>query len=241
VLFTAMVMVGACNGSAGTARATPSPTPSPSASPSPTLPCVPPSSRPKAAGVASADPVLLVGSGLNGPDDLYYYDSDGSVLVGEHGNGHLALIGVNGSLSRLPQVVPEAEGITEIGGVTYVADQFNARVVALTGTGVRTVLQLQPVPSGENLDGIASDQDHLLVPDSPHGTLLVVDTSGHVVSRTAGFSRPAGVSVGLSGRYLVADENASAVFAVGPTGGLRRCPATATSTRSFRVRAAWST
>ncbi len=175
-----------------------------------------------ASGVSSADPVLVLASGLNGPDDLFYVDADGSILVGEHGDGHIAKVRPDGALSRLPQVVPEAEGIAQIGGVTYIADQFHARVVALTDTGVRTVLQLQPVGSGENLDGITSDGDHLIVPDSPHGTVLVVDTAGHVLRSVGGFRRPAGVSVGLNDRYLIADENASAIYALGPTGGPQR-------------------
>ncbi len=172
--------------------------------------------RPVAPGVSSANPVLLLASGLNGPDDLYYYASDGSVLVGEHGSGHLARVGPAGMV-RLPQVVPEAEGITEIAGTTYVADQYNARIVALTGSGVRTVLQLQPIASGENLDGISSDLKGtgLVVPDSPHGTVLFADTNGHVTGRVGGFSRPAGSAPDPSqGGYLIADENASAVFEI---------------------------
>jgi hypothetical protein len=153
---------------------------------------------------------------MNGPDDLYYYASDGTVLVGEHGDGHLARVGPAG-LVRLPQVVPEAEGITEIGGTTYVADQFHARVVALAGNGLRTVLQLQPDPNGLNLDGISSDLSGtgLVVPDSPHGTVLFVDVNGHVTSRVGGFRRPAGSAPDPSqGGYLIADENFSAVFEI---------------------------
>ncbi|HLZ94016.1 MAG TPA: hypothetical protein VKT20_01615 [Candidatus Dormibacteraeota bacterium] len=173
-----------------------------------------PAARPTAAGVASADPVLLLASGLNGPDDLWYYPDDGSMLVGEHADGHLALVRPTG-VTRLPQVVPEAEGIAEIAGVTYVADQYDARVVALTDTGVRTVLQLQPVASGENLDGISTDAKGtgLVVPDSPHGVVLFVDTNGHVTGRIGGFSRPAG-SWPEEGGYLIADENAGAVFEI---------------------------
>jgi len=156
---------------------------------------------------------------MNSPDDVWYSDADGSILVGEHGDGHISRITPDGKLARLPQVVPEAEGIAQISGTTYVADQLNARVVALTGTGVRTVIQLTPVSSGENLDGITTDGKHLIVPDSPHGTLLVVDTSGHILRRVAGFSRPAGVSVGAKNDYLVADENASAVFSVSVVAG----------------------
>ena len=165
--------------------------------------------------------MLLLGSGMNSPDDVWYTAGDGSILAGEHGDGHISRITVDGRLARLAQVVPEAEGIAQIEGTTYVADQLHARVVALTETGVRTVLQLTPDPNGLNLDGITADKNLLIVPDSPHGTLLVVDTSGHVVRRVGGFSRPVGVSVGLVARYLVADENAGAVYGVGLSGGPR--------------------
>jgi hypothetical protein len=71
------------------------------------------------------------------------------------------------------------------------------------------------VASGENLDGISSDLkgEGLVVPDSPHGTVLFVDTNGHVTSRVYGFSRPAGAAPDPDlGGYLIADENASSVF-----------------------------
>jgi len=177
----------------------------------------------RAPGVTSANPVLLLATGLSVPDDLLYQGADGTVLVGEHGTGHIAKVGGAGRLTRLPQVVPEAEGIAQIGATTYIADQLRARIVALKGLGVRTVIQLQPVPSGENLDGIASNGSLLIVPDSPHGTVLFVDPSGHVTRRVGGFIRPAGVWVNSTGqagpRYLIADENASAVFGLGDTGG----------------------
>lgn len=171
----------------------------------------------RAPGVASANPVVLLATGMNVPDDLLYIPADGSVLVGEHGDGHIARVVGPGQVQRLPQVVPEAEGIAIVGGTTYIADQFHARVVALTDPGVRTVLQLQPVASGENLDGISAtlDGSGLVVPDSPHGVVLIVDASGHVLSRFTGFSRPAGSWPEPSdGGYLIADENASAVFEI---------------------------
>lgn len=159
---------------------------------------------------------------MNGPDDLLYLAADGTVMVGEHGNGHLALIGGASRLKRLAQVVPEAEGIAQIGSTIYIADQLHNRVVALTGSTVRTVLQLQPDPNGLNLDGIASNGNQLIVPDSPHGTVLFVEPSGHVTARQTGFSRPAGVWANPSGQggpYLVADENANAVYALKNAGG----------------------
>ena len=182
--------------------------------------------RPPAPGVSSADPVLLLASGLNGPDDLLYQDG-GTVLVGEHGDGHIARITADGSLTRLPQVIPEVEGLAQIGDTVYVADQLHARVVSLTPTGVQTLIQLQPVASGENLDGIAAAPfGGLVVPDSPHGTVLFVDQSGHVTRRVGGFSRPAGASqeaLPQGAGVLIADENASAVFEmVGLNGGPAR-------------------
>ncbi|MGA7910536.1 MAG: hypothetical protein WCC30_03195 [Candidatus Dormiibacterota bacterium] len=209
-------LLAACTGSSGTATlSTPSPAPGSPGAPSPSPPpCVQPAARPVASGVSSADPVLLLASGLNGPDDLLYQDG-GTVLVGEHGDGHIARITADGALSRLPQVVQEVEGFAQIGDTVFVADQFHARVVALTSTGVQTLIQLQPVASGENLDGISTDLkgSGLVVPDSPHGAVLFVDTSGRITGRTGGFSRPAGsASDPYLGGYLISDENASAVF-----------------------------
>jgi DNA-binding beta-propeller fold protein YncE len=176
----------------------------------------------RATGVTSSNPVLLLATGLNVPDDLMYEADAGTVLVGEHGSGHIARIGGASRLARLPQVVPEAEGIAQIGGTVYIADQLNARILALSGNGLRTVLRLQPVPSGENLDGIAATATQLIVPDSPHGTVLVVDPSGHVAARYGGFSRPAGTWVEPNGRYLIADENANAVFELRNGGAIAR-------------------
>ena len=176
----------------------------------------------RAAGVTSSNPVVLLATGLNVPDDLMYEADAGTVLLGEHGSGRIARIGGASRLARLPQVVPEAEGIAQIGDTIYIADQYNARIVALTATGVRTVLQLQPVASGENLDGIAATATQLIVPDSPHGTVLIVDPSGHVAARYGGFSRPAGAWVEPNGRILIADENASAVFEISTGGKVTR-------------------
>ncbi|MEA2655992.1 MAG: hypothetical protein QOI23_1357 [Chloroflexota bacterium] len=161
--------------------------------------------------------MLLLASGLNVPDDLLFLRGDGAVLVGEHGSGHIARVTSRG-VTRLPQVIPEVEGIAQIGDTVYVADQFHSRVVALTATGVHTVLQLQLDPNGLNLDGIDSNGTQLIVPDSPHGTVLFVNPAGHVTARQSGFSRPAGVWA-QSAPYLIADENASAVFALKSGGG----------------------
>jgi DNA-binding beta-propeller fold protein YncE len=165
--------------------------------------------------------VLLLAGGLNVPDDLLYQAADGSVLVGEHGSGRIAKVGGATGLKRLGQKVPLPEGIAQIGGTIYVADQLNNRVVALTSTGIRTVIQLVPDPAGLNLDGIDADGKQLVIPDSPHGTVLFVDPSGRVTFRQGGFGRPAGVWA-QGGTILVADENLSAVFELKSGGGFRK-------------------
>jgi len=165
--------------------------------------------------------VLQLAAGLNGPDDLLYM-ADGTILVGEHTDGHIAKLGGPAGLARLPQVIPEAEGIAQLDGVIYIADQFHARVVALTDTGVRTVIQLQPDPNGLNLDGISANGGLIVVPDSPHGTVLFVNPDGKVVAQEGGFRRPEGVwanTTGQAGPYLVADANASAVYSLRNAGG----------------------
>jgi len=165
--------------------------------------------------------VLQIASGLNGPDDLLYM-ADGTILVGEHVDGHIARLGGPEGLVRLPQVIPEPEGIAQMDGVIYIADQYHARVVALTDTGVRTVIQLQPDPNGLNLDGIAANGGLIVVPDSPHGSVLFVNPAGSVVRSEGGFRRPEGVwanETGQGGPYLVADANASAVYSLRNAGG----------------------
>ncbi len=103
----AACVLGACSSSSTVAVVSPSPappqSPSPSASPQP---CVQPAGLPRSPGVSSAYPVVQLATGLNGPDDLLYVPSDGSILVGEHGDGHIARITAPGQLTRLPQVIP---------------------------------------------------------------------------------------------------------------------------------------
>src|SRR5439155_13441920 len=110
--------LSACSSGSSVVRPSPSPSVSLSPSASP-LPCVQPAALPRVSGVTSAYPIVLLASGLNVPDDLLYVTDDGSVLVGEHGNGHLDRITAPGKVTRLSQTVPEAEGIAIVDGVIY--------------------------------------------------------------------------------------------------------------------------
>jgi glucose/arabinose dehydrogenase len=184
-----------------------------------TSPCATTQSVPAAPdGVQTSQPAWVLATGLSQPDDLYF-DSDGSVLVGEYSAGRLARIGGQAGLERLPYSVGEPEGITRIGDVLYVADQQGDRVLAIDSSGnVRTFLQLSPVTGILGLDQIAASADTLIVPDSPRGSVLFVNTSGQVVRRVGGFVRPTGAWPLGDGSVLIADENANAVFKLLPDG-----------------------
>ena len=178
----------------------------------------------RTAGIRSNLPVLTLATGLAGADDLLA-ESDPSgagadrLLVGELDAGRVAVLGGGTGVSRLAARVPTVEGLAEVGGVLYAADQRDDRVVRLgIDRSVRTVVQLRPVPGLEGVDGLGSDGRDLLVPDSPRGQVLVVDPSGRVLRRIGGFARPTDAWALADGTLLVADENAGQVVRVGPDG-----------------------
>ncbi len=168
--------------------------------------------------------MLTLAVGLDGPDDLLALpDLSGStgdrLLVGELTAGRVAMLGGSAGASLLPGRVPTVEGLAQVGGVLYAADQRDDRIVRLGADGsARTVLQLQPVPGLEGVDGLGSDGRDLLVPDSPRGQVLVVDTTGRVLRRIGGFARPTGAWALPDGSLLVADENGGQVVRVSPDG-----------------------
>jgi glucose/arabinose dehydrogenase len=176
------------------------------------------------AGIRSTLPVLTLATGLAGADDLLAEPHPSGtagdrLLVGELDAGRIAVLGGGTGASRLAAHVPTVEGLAEVGGVLYAADQRDDRVDRLDADGsVRTVLQLRPVPGVEGLDGLSSDGRDLLVPDSPRGEVLVVDLSGRVLRRVGGFARPTGAWALADGSLLVADENAGQVVRVSPDG-----------------------
>jgi hypothetical protein len=214
----ALALTAACGGSQPRARQPIAP--SPPSPPAATPPCAAAQADTRAAGVRSGDPVLQLASGLDEPDDLLV--QGGQVLVGELGSGRVARVGGDapvGAPERLPVKVPVVEGLAVIGGTLYAADQADDRVVTVHGSQTATFLQLRAVPGVEGVDGIAAQGSTLVVPDSPHGTVLFVDQGGRVVRRAGGFARPTGPWPLADGSVLIADENAGAVERLAPDGG----------------------
>jgi hypothetical protein len=223
VLVAAVVLLSAgCSQPAASHHPRSSSTPTPTAvpTPAPTLPpCATAQTATPAGGVSSSLPVLELASGLDLPDDLLV-TSDG-IYVGEYGSGKIDVMTglAGGPANLLPVTIPEVEGIAFIGSTMYVSDQANDRVVTVSGSQAQSFLQLQPVANIEGVDSIFADGSTLVVPDSPHGDVLLVGTNGQVQHTLTGFLRPVGGWPLSNGDLAIPDENRAAVIEVNPTTG----------------------
>jgi hypothetical protein len=181
--------------------------------------CVPAQTDRRATAVRSALPVLLIGTGLNQPDDLQV--TGDVVLVGQLGNGRIARFGTStavGGFDVLPAVVPKVEGLVLIGTTQFAADQDADRIVTVNGAQVTTFLQLRPVAGKEGVDGIGRVGNTLVVPDSPRGRVLFVGLDGRIQRTVRGFARPTGAWPLPSGAVLIADENGGTIVRLNTNG-----------------------
>lgn len=223
VLLTVVLLVSAaCSQSPSAHHAQSSSTPTPTAIPTPTPSppaCATAQTATPAAGVSSSLPVLQIASGLNLPDDLLV--SADAIYVGEYGNGKIdEMTGLaGGPPNLLPVTIPEVEGTAFIGATMYVSDQANDRVVTVNGTQVQSFLQLRPVAGIEGVDSIFADGSTLVVPDSPHGDVLLVGTNGQIQRTLTGFLRPVGGWPLANGDLAIPDENRGGVIEINPNTG----------------------
>jgi streptogramin lyase len=174
-------------------------------------------STPRAAGLAacpaprpfSAVPVFA--RGLGAPDDLLVL-SDRTVWVSDPLHGTLRHLSTGG---RVLQTIddPEApEGMVVLpDGRMIVAEQRQNRLVAFRPPDTRrtTVLTLPTQGTGLGVDGIKYDPKgaRILIPDSPHGTLLAWPVAGGratVLARDLG--RAVDAAIGPDGATYVTAE-----------------------------------
>src|SRR5207253_2099477 len=187
---------------ATTPTLTPTPTPTPT------------SSRLTACPAAAAFSTLPVfARGLGAPDDLLAL-ADGTLWVSDPVHGTLRHL-ASGDRALDTIFDPDApEGIALLpDGRLVVAEQRLNRIVTLRPPArARTILFELPSGAAEGVDGIAYDVHgaRLLVPDSPHGTLVEWPLSGdgpRTIARDLG--RGVGVAVGSDGAiYVVAEASA---------------------------------
>ena len=121
---------------------------------------------------------------------------------------------------------PDApEGIALLpDGRLVVAEQRLNRIVTLRlpGRARTTLFELPSAGTAAGVDGIAYDVHgaRLLVPDSPHGTLLAVSVSdGGARPLAAGLGRDVGAVVGPDGAVWVAVEGSRGLWRVPASGG----------------------
>ncbi len=159
------------------------------------------------------------------PDDLAV-DAHGRLIWGDLARG--AVLAYDGRrVLTLASGLSVPEGIVPLpDGTLVVAEQGRDRLVHVDTHGrVTGLYQLVPVAGQEGVDGIARDprSGDLIVPDSPHGTVLRLSPNGrHATTIARGLGRPAGAAVDAHGNVLIADENLHALFSLAPQGRLTR-------------------
>jgi hypothetical protein len=189
-------------------RATGSPQPAPSVG-TPAPPGL--ASCPTVPAAAAGLPVLWRGGQ---PDDLAVAP-DGALWISDETDQVVRRI-VGGTATRTLRGLAAPEGVVPLpDGDVVVAEQGRQRITAVHPDGSLTVLLTLP-PAGNQLgvDGIGYDprSERLLVPDSPHGTLLSLspDRPGAAVTLATGLGRVVGVEPGTggTGTWLAAEAEA---------------------------------
>jgi len=194
--------------------------PSPNASPNPTP-------IPGLTVDASVSARVLV-SGLGTPDDIAVAP-DGTVYISDETRGELsAWSPATGRVRLVTGALSHPEGIVALDGLLVVCEQGKNQLSRVDpSNGSITLFRALPNTTGNlGVDGLAFDptDPSIVVPDSPHGTLLRVSLDGNtaapipVSGRQPPFVRPTGAFVRSDGTLLVADENGGDVV-LGRTDG----------------------
>jgi sugar lactone lactonase YvrE len=173
-------------------------------------------------GPVNAAPSLQTLAVVGGQPDDITVDNQGRLVWGDLASG---------TIDRLQgkRVVTVARGISVPEGIVVlpdgsivVAEQGRDRIIRLNSHGGFTVLHsLVPVTGQEGVDGIGRDPStgDLLVPDSPHGTILRMNvTGGHVRVVAQGLGRPVAAAIDAHGNILAPDEHLGTVVVVTPRG-----------------------
>lgn len=156
---------------------------------------------------------------LGAPDDLLAM-LDGSLWVSDPVHGTFTHLSASGSTLQTVKDPEAPEGIASLpDGRLAVAEQRLNRIVALRPPSMTrtTLFELPSARTAPGVDGIASDPSRgvLLVPDSPHGTLIEWPFSGgpaRTVARDLG--RGVGAAVGPDGAIYVASEAARGLLRI---------------------------
>jgi sugar lactone lactonase YvrE len=174
--------------------------------------------------------VVVLAENLPNPDDLLLAP-DGSIYISDISTGAIQQYRPDGSLRPIAAGLSVPEGMLLLpDGSLIIAEQGKNRLVRYdfkTQT-LSPFLSLPNQTGLEGVDGIALDSHQpdaptLIIPDSPHGTVLRASLDGKTVTVIAkGFARPTGAWVEPDGSILVPDENGAALKRIRPDGSVEK-------------------
>jgi streptogramin lyase len=174
----------------------------------------------------------VVVSGLGTPDDIAVAP-DGTVYIGDESRGSLsAWSPTTGQVKLVSNRLSHPEGIVVLEGFLIVCEQGKNQLSRVNPSdGSVTLFRALPNSTGKlGVDGLAFDPIHpsVIVPDSPHGTLLRVSLDGATATpipvtsaSQPPFRRPTGAYVRSDGSLLVADEDGGDVVLLRTDGTLQ--------------------
>lgn len=221
VLLGALALLG-CSSSTppgGTSTAPPtSPPATTAASPSPSTTSATATAAAPAT-LAGCPPATAAGAlpvlhRAGAPDDLAG-DGSGGLWISDTAAGTVTHLDAGGAVRASFGGFSSPEGMVVLpDGAVLVAEQGRDRIVELTPTGQRSVFAALPAhPSSvEGLDGIGFGGGRVLIPDSPHGSLLTAPQNDGARRSTlvpSGLGRPVGAAEWTDGAVYVTAENAA--------------------------------
>lgn len=172
--------------------------------------------------------VVVLADNLPEPDDLVLAP-DGSVYISDVTEGTIKQYMQAGELKLILSGLSAPEGMAFVpDGSLIIAEQGANRLIRydFISKSPMPLLDLPNHTQNLGVDGILWDGSHLIVPDSPNGTVLEVSLDERFVQQlSSGLARPTGAWSEPDGSLLIADENGNAVWRLHTDGILEKIAA----------------
>src|SRR5258706_901408 len=169
--------------------------------------------------------VVVLADNLPEPDDLVLAP-DGSVYISDVTEGTIKQYTQAGELKLILSGLSAPEGMAFApDGSLIIAEQGTNRLIRydFVSKSLTPLLDLPNHTQNLGVDGILWDGSHLIVPDSPNGTVLEVSLDERTVRQlSSGLARPTGAWSDPDGSLLIADENGNAVWRLHTDGTLEK-------------------
>lgn len=158
------------------------------------------------------------------PDDLVLAP-DGSIYFSDVGDGTIKQLTRDGAVHTVLTGLGEPEGMVFLpDGSLIFAEQTTNRLLHYNfqTKQLDNFLQLVNLTNQAGIDNIAYDarRQQIIIPDSPHGTIIFIDATGKIVRALATrLVRPTAVTIAPDDSLLVADEFGNKLVRVNRTTG----------------------